>query len=169
MRFNGKTINLQRYPNTANRSLRPWSAADELLLETALGLGLEKKNISLMHDTFGAMAVALSTYNPHSIITNASQLKATKLNLANNGLDKKDWEHSNPLNIQAKEIDIALLKIPKSADLFQLYIQQLHAAGNADSVRSEEHTSELQSRSDLVCRLLLEKKKKKNNTHTHTI
>src|SRR5206468_12556023 len=30
--------------------------------------------------------------------------------------------------------------------------------------RSEEHTSELQSRSDLVCRLLLEKKKKKN-TH----
>src|SRR5206468_10448327 len=30
--------------------------------------------------------------------------------------------------------------------------------------RSEEHTSELQSRSDLVCRLLLEKKKKKNIT-----
>src|SRR5206468_13094530 len=29
------------------------------------------------------------------------------------------------------------------------------------AVRSEEHTSELQSRSDLVCRLLLEKKKKK--------
>src|SRR2546428_2862408 len=32
--------------------------------------------------------------------------------------------------------------------------------------RSEEHTSELQSRSDLVCRLLLEKKKKNNNTNT---
>src|SRR5256886_8496368 len=29
--------------------------------------------------------------------------------------------------------------------------------------RSEEHTSELQSQSNLVCRLLLEKKKKKNN------
>src|SRR5215471_21626300 len=29
--------------------------------------------------------------------------------------------------------------------------------------RSEEHTSELQSRRDLVCRLLLEKKKKNNN------
>src|SRR5207249_7685156 len=29
--------------------------------------------------------------------------------------------------------------------------------------RSEEHTSELQSRFDLVCRLLLEKKKKKHN------
>src|SRR2546429_4656296 len=32
------------------------------------------------------------------------------------------------------------------------------------SVRSEEHTSELQSRLHLVCRLLLEKKKKKKNT-----
>src|SRR5437868_9049408 len=30
------------------------------------------------------------------------------------------------------------------------------------NVRSEEHTSELQSRFDLVCRLLLEKKKKTN-------
>src|SRR2546430_2937009 len=29
-------------------------------------------------------------------------------------------------------------------------------------LRSEEHTSELQSQSNLVCRLLLEKKKKKN-------
>src|SRR5205085_8658861 len=36
--------------------------------------------------------------------------------------------------------------------------------------RSEEHTSELQSQSNLVCRLLLEKKKKQNlqhHTHTH--
>src|SRR5690349_24241614 len=32
--------------------------------------------------------------------------------------------------------------------------------------RSEEHTSELQSRRDLVCRLLLEKKKKKIKKHT---
>src|SRR5207249_7887021 len=31
----------------------------------------------------------------------------------------------------------------------------------AERMRSEEHTSELQSRFDLVCRLLLEKKKKK--------
>src|SRR5438105_10354266 len=33
--------------------------------------------------------------------------------------------------------------------------------------RSEEHTSELQSRVDLVCRLLLEKKKKKNRRPRH--
>src|SRR2546430_5581645 len=33
------------------------------------------------------------------------------------------------------------------------------------SSRSEEHTSELQSQSNLVCRLLLEKKKKKTSTY----
>src|SRR5216683_8232708 len=39
------------------------------------------------------------------------------------------------------------------------------------AARSEEHTSELRSRSDLVCRLLLEKKKKtqtRNDTCRHT-
>src|SRR5687768_18032141 len=36
-----------------------------------------------------------------------------------------------------------------------------HAAHARDRTRSEEHTSELQSRLHLVCRLLLEKKKKK--------
>src|SRR5947207_11995117 len=35
----------------------------------------------------------------------------------------------------------------------------ISAAANAGRNRSEEHTSELQSHSDLVCRLLLEKKK----------
>src|SRR5438034_5588170 len=34
--------------------------------------------------------------------------------------------------------------------------------------RSEEHTSELQSHSDLVCRLLLEKKKNKQKKNTKT-
>src|SRR2546427_1718627 len=34
------------------------------------------------------------------------------------------------------------------------------------TTRSEEHTSELQSQSNLVCRLLLEKKKKNNATMT---
>src|SRR5699024_3318895 len=42
------------------------------------------------------------------------------------------------------------------------YTPGAHAAGLVD--RSEEHTSELQSRFDLVCRLLLEKKKEASAT-----
>src|SRR2546430_3445247 len=38
-------------------------------------------------------------------------------------------------------------------------------ASSRTMTRSEEHTSELQSQSNLVCRLLLEKKKKQNKTH----
>src|SRR5690554_7268804 len=43
-----------------------------------------------------------------------------------------------------------------------------HAGAVRTDPRSEEHTSELQSRPHLVCRLLLEKKKKKYNTSTIT-
>src|SRR2546426_8220569 len=39
----------------------------------------------------------------------------------------------------------------------------LTSASGAKLMRSEEHTSELQSPCNLVCRLLLEKKKKKNH------
>src|SRR2546427_4276808 len=49
---------------------------------------------------------------------------------------------------------------------FQKSFRQLNGSG-----RSEEHTSELQSQSNLVCRLLLEKKKKKkinNNSDEQT-
>src|SRR2546421_6044137 len=43
-----------------------------------------------------------------------------------------------------------------------------HAVRRELRGRSEEHTSELQSRSDLVCRLLLEKKKKNTKCKSHT-
>src|SRR3712207_8833148 len=43
-----------------------------------------------------------------------------------------------------------------------------HSTATAGSSRSEEHTSELQSRQYLVCRLLLEKKKNKQRV-THII
>src|SRR5690349_25176134 len=42
-------------------------------------------------------------------------------------------------------------------------VVRFHTTSKAEQ-RSEEHTSELQSRRDLVCRLLLEKKKKKKKT-----
>src|SRR5258707_3562938 len=40
-----------------------------------------------------------------------------------------------------------------------IYLEDTDGDGKADVRRSEEHTSELQSRQYLVCRLLLEKKK----------
>src|SRR2546422_11239516 len=62
----------------------------------------------------------------------------------------------------------AALRMIRRHRLLELYLTQqlgydwggVHAAPDVAQVRSEEHTSELQSRLHLVCRLLLEKKKK---------
>src|SRR5438445_5730171 len=53
------------------------------------------------------------------------------------------------------DVDIEHRKLAAAADLVQLAFEPVAEQ------RSEEHTSELQSRQYLVCRLLLEKKKKK--------
>src|SRR5438034_5089988 len=53
--------------------------------------------------------------------------------------------------------------LPKSAVVREAVARYLAPTAPPEGAarRSEEHTSELQSHSDLVCRLLLEKKKKK--------
>src|SRR5438874_6308809 len=48
---------------------------------------------------------------------------------------------------------------PEDLRLVVLRVRRGHLVVRAAALRSEEHTSELQSRRDLVCRLLLEKKK----------
>src|SRR5688572_32727344 len=63
------------------------------------------------------------------------------------------------------EIDVGLARV--LVDLGKLGVGKVPVLKRADAVhdlfgtaRSEEHTSELQSQSNLVCRLLLEKKKR---------
>src|SRR3989475_4799978 len=53
--------------------------------------------------------------------------------------------------------------LDRDRDLVGDDLEQLFLVG----LRSEEHTSELQSQSNLVCRLLLEKKKKKDRQTKH--
>src|SRR5699024_11492806 len=48
----------------------------------------------------------------------------------------------------------------------RLHSSRVSPAGKPAGTRSEEHTSELQSRFDLVCRLLLEKKKQTDRVTT---
>src|SRR2546430_6091626 len=47
-------------------------------------------------------------------------------------------------------------------------LRKYQQRGRCKRLRSEEHTSELQSQSNLVCRLLLEKKKKPTSLHRAT-
>src|SRR5690606_42028162 len=57
----------------------------------------------------------------------------------------------------ARELFFAHPGATGDAQIFGLLVQLL--LGAPEEVRSEEHTSELQSRENIVCRLLLEKKK----------
>src|SRR2546427_3458284 len=75
---------------------------------------------------------------------------------------------------------MAVIDVPLQAYLFKSRLKMSHeevkqehkeSDGNPQiksKIRSEEHTSELQSQSNLVCRLLLEKKKKKKNKKRKT-
>src|SRR5438445_4682155 len=69
------------------------------------------------------------------------------------------------------ELEVMMLEIPQAVAHFRLARAEGSRPENTpltfeSEMRSEEHTSELQSRQYLVCRLLLEKKKKNNRSDT---
>src|SRR5206468_11629914 len=66
--------------------------------------------------------------------------------------------HHHASTERAAQFDCAKSAMPPVQRLRRRELLQRQRR-HAQFVRSEEHTSELQSRSDLVCRLLLEKKK----------
>ena len=69
-------------------------------------------------------------------------------------VSKNDWSHFSRM-VKRKKFEYLNEQIQPLIDSGTLDL--------FDGERSEEHTSELQSLVNLVCRLLLEKKKKKNN------
>src|SRR2546430_8384189 len=66
------------------------------------------------------------------------------------------WPPGDALGDEAREHG----RVPEEVALPQTAWLQTEPVKPLESGRSEEHTSELQSQSNLVCRLLLEKKKK---------
>src|SRR2546427_873470 len=74
---------------------------------------------------------------------------------------KPGWMRGGPIE---KISDLSPRPLPCTHRQFDL---RSRSSGECkeETQRSEEHTSELQSQSNLVCRLLLEKKKKKNSKH----
>src|SRR5947207_10877752 len=76
--------------------------------------------------------------------------------------DRKAWRSNDVLAPVRREPDpaIAVEAVLRSNPSAGKWAQP--PPEQPSHTRSEEHTSELQSHSDLVCRLLLEKKKKKN-------
>src|SRR5437773_7538754 len=73
-----------------------------------------------------------------------------------------DLSHTTPVAaVRDQQIDVTELDLVREQLKDEYEILEELGRGGMAIVRSEEHTSELQSHHDLVCRLLLEKKKKK--------
>src|SRR5690625_6854482 len=89
------------------------------------------------------------------------------------GVSVPIYETSSPSQIQwiasDSSIRFALVEAERHAEDVESVRDQVpsleHIGVIEDGIRSEEHTSELQSRGHLVCRLLLEKKKYKTDAH----
>src|SRR3712207_8077071 len=69
-------------------------------------------------------------------------------------------------SVEDAKADLELLKAFHQEHLVGTYDAAVLTKNEEGKVRSEEHTSELQSRQYLVCRLLLEKKKNKKEQYS---
>ena len=128
-----RNLKIERYPNTTNKSLKPWNAADEFLLDYLESEKIRNNQLIIFHDRFGYLSCHLQHFSPLTIINYKSQEKSISKNLKNNSLSSNKKYFLNPLQKIETEIDTAIIKIPKSIDLFELYLFQLNTSLTAES------------------------------------
>lgn len=124
---NSTDYKINRHDLSIDRSLKPYSAADEYLLETCKDLQIVPNTLAIYHDRFGYLTCHLNALNPTTVFTNKSQLNAIELNVTENNLTSPVF--SNPISLLNTKVDFALMKVPKSLALFQLYLE--HIAQNS--------------------------------------
>ena len=117
--------NLRRYPSTDNRSLRAWSAAEEHILRFAEENGFAVEQPVLLHDRFGFLSTQLADRSPSVMLVQKSQEKAIRMNLERNKLDAESLSFITPLDPLPENVEWALMSVPKSLDLFRLYLYLL--------------------------------------------
>ena len=118
---------IKRHDLSTDQSLRPFSAADEYLLNTLNDSNQKPNALAIYHDRFGFLTCSLNALNPTTIITNKSQLKALGLNVEANHLNLSPT--SDPLSPLAIPSDFVLMKVPKSVSLVQVFLE--HVAQNS--------------------------------------
>ncbi len=132
--YQHKTFTIQRYPKTGNRSLRAWSAADEFLLDVLADENIQKRKMIIANDRFGFLSTLLHNHEPFTVMSYRSQEKACALNLTENKLriNKSLWV--KPLEQWPEKIDIGVIKIPKSLELYRYYLHELSQVLTEDGV-----------------------------------
>src|SRR5699024_12093918 len=113
-------------------------------------------SVALLSATLLTTVVACSKQNDTATTTQKSVTSSKVTHNSESAVSKQSRKDNIQIKLSQQE---AIDKFQKQFSGKQLKSIELSREGN-HYLRSEEHTSELQSRFDLVCRLLLEKKKK---------
>lgn len=127
-------MKIERYPSTTNRSLQAWNAADELLIQHFEEMKVENSNCAIYHDQFGYLSCHLAKQKPLVVINLNSQHKAIEQNIKQLNLDFSVEQFKNPLEDLDKNLNVVLMKMPKSLDLFELYLSQIQKSVSDDAV-----------------------------------
>jgi 23S rRNA (guanine1835-N2)-methyltransferase len=129
-----KSYQIDRYPHSSNNSLQPWSAADEHILRFTEQEELKEKTIIIYNDRFGFLTCLFHQYNPVTVISNKSHELASLQNMKANRMESASTEFINPLSEIKVSTDLAIIKIPKSTELFRLYLHQLSLSIKSDAI-----------------------------------
>jgi 23S rRNA (guanine1835-N2)-methyltransferase len=121
------TLSFKRYPATTNRSLQPWSAADDHILQTARENGVTGKTIAIYNDAFGYLSCHLHSSKPVIFVERKSQEKSIQNNLKTNNLAENQVQLHSSLDELPNPVDMAIINIPKSMELFRFYLSTLSA------------------------------------------
>ncbi len=128
-------FDIQRYPESGNKSLRPWSAADEYLMMHWMEANPKHSlgKVATYHDRFGYLTVGLSAHSPKAFTFLHSQgesimRNATANHVLGNVSVMSILEESN------HPIGYVLMRMPKSLDLFELYLNHIQRNSGEDVI-----------------------------------
>ena len=133
-KYGNKDFKINRYPISTNKSLIAWNSADELILNYIDQNKISISNSIIYNDRFGFLTSFLSDFSPNVIVDSKSQEMAITLNLELNNTDISNIKFYNTLDKLATKIELGLMKIPKSMELFRLYLEQLTEVLNENSM-----------------------------------
>ncbi len=111
-----------RLPNTADRSLRAWSAVDEYLLTYIEDAEYNLDQITIFHDRFGYLTCNLVAHKPKTVAYLDSQKHSILSNASTNWISLDDINIISILDDISSIGALSIIKIPKSLDLFRLYL-----------------------------------------------
>jgi len=132
--LSSNNYNIVRYPSSDNKSLKAWNSADEYILEYLGKNVISIESATIYNDRFGYLSSYLNDYSLRVIVDNKSQEKSIKSNISSNQLEITKVEFITPLDKFKSPVKLAIIKIPKSMELFRLYLNQLTEILDDDSI-----------------------------------